>query len=1039
MYWTSGVPAVRASRSADSAAARSVRDAKGPPTQACVRQRVALLTVHSAPPAVFLLVAALALVLCGPAAVVVDARAPLQLGVLLPFTGSSAVPCRRFAVELGLRAENATADFARAVGEELSFTPTYYDTAANAAVAALAPLVATCNLAAWKYHPGASPEEEGTIVPSLVEQRARQLALNASGMAGPSSDHALVEADEILDSVPFKEVTYTAPCTGNASSTQTLATGVGVASTVVGHPDTLVRSPLPYNMSNGDAVDTTCSAAPGSSVQGTAVHTAQCVPSAALIGARFSASTLAAASMAAMLGTPILSPTSGAPELRDRFKYPTFARLVPSTADAIAVAALVAHLGWDSVCVLRSRNDYWAGMAGKFEIALEKFGVGVAIEQTLSDSSTTSELDPGVVRSHLSVIRNLSPRVFVVVCFFEESSAATVMAVAADLGMNAAPWTMVSYGVYTDPQVTPLIEGMVGFARGTSASLDEREHPDGGPPPALIDFAHAYSRQDDDYITSLAEHAGCSLTERTNEVPHVYVVLTYDATRFLVRAVRAAVAALGLGPEDEVPVPIPGLMDVIVRTTMDDGATGPVILDDVGDRIEALTLFNVVGGQYLRVGTVGWDAVSGATVPEDLAAYNVDITTQIVWRGGGTATPPSRPQFTPWVMASAVRGVAGLLCVVGALAAVVTAGGIVYLRNERIIQWSSPVFGLALCLGVGLNSAATSVLVFGSDTTDMSVTQCSAQLWMQLLGAVLVFGSLFARTYRVGKLFNARGMRKVVVTDGEVGRIVLGITGIAVLYLTVWQVLAARTGTRVEVATRSAASLATFGEGAVGVYYFECLAVGDVGVDQLLSSGMLFLLVVIMVWGATLAYATRDVPAGFNEARNIGFSIYNAIVIFGLLSTVALLLRSNPDMKVLTLAVAYMEPPIFALAAVFGPKFLAVRAHRILDTRMYKDDPEGGQRSLGGDNDGATRLGADAGTSTGLLRGKVKRLQAEVVALKRQLSEVQAAGSGRAASPVVGTADSPASATSTAERRATKTLNPLSVASGNGASAAAPL
>lgn len=87
-----------------------------------------------------------------------------------------------------------------------------------------------------------------------------------------------------------------------------------------------------------------------------------------------------------------------------------------------------------------------------------------------------------------------------------------------------------------------------------------------------------------------------------------------------------------------------------------------------------------------------------------------------------------------------------------ALLVCITIGIMIFIkRNERAVRATSPNFGYLICLGGVCCSLAALLTVIPEDAVP-----CMAPMWLMVFGYVLMFGSLFIRTYRIHAIFNSQ-------------------------------------------------------------------------------------------------------------------------------------------------------------------------------------------------------------------------------------------------------------------------------------------
>jgi hypothetical protein len=92
-------------------------------------------------------------------------------------------------------------------------------------------------------------------------------------------------------------------------------------------------------------------------------------------------------------------------------------------------------------------------------------------------------------------------------------------------------------------------------------------------------------------------------------------------------------------------------------------------------------------------------------------------------------------------------------------------------RKKRVIGFAQPTFLYVVLIGSFLSYFTVFLNTNGISTT----AQCYASLWSGHLSFTLVFSVLFAKTYRLYKLFkaSAKSLKKVVITKMDVFKYVL--------------------------------------------------------------------------------------------------------------------------------------------------------------------------------------------------------------------------------------------------------------------------
>ncbi len=304
------------------------------------------------------------------------------------------------------------------------------------------------------------------------------------------------------------------------------------------------------------------------------------------------------------------------------------------------------------------------------------------------------------------------------------------------------------------------------------------------------------------------------------------------------------------------------------------GTTGPVTFDANQDRGAAVyELVNHDGSKWNRVAR--WDSISGF---EFIAPSTAE--TSPVWASGttGIAAAPadvfvaetsdyrSRPYRLVFPIA------AGSLAGFVAVAAVTT-----HARRESVlIKAATPVMMQLINLGCVCLCAAVGVM-YAKPTTAV----CASPAVLGHVGFALCFGPLFAKNWRISRIFYREATGRTVVTISNAQLMVpVGFTLAVVLaYVCVWLALdPPRPATRTDRADET-------------VIYHVC------------SSGfwwymaLVILELAFMLVGVSIAWQTRHTPDIFNESRAVGTSLYAILFVSAVILATLLATRPDPDLE----------------------------------------------------------------------------------------------------------------------------------------------
>jgi hypothetical protein len=231
---------------------------------------------------------------------------------------------------------------------------------------------------------------------------------------------------------------------------------------------------------------------------------------------------------------------------------------------------------------------------------------------------------------------------------------------------------------------------------------------------------------------------------------------------------------------------------------------------------------------------------------------------------------------------------------------------LIIFRNHRVLTAASPLFLGTILFGSLLLYSTVYAWVLNASTV-----ACYLRFWLLGVGFVVMFGALFAKTYRIMRIFTTTDLRVFKITNLQLILVLLILVGVEVVLLAIWS------ATSRPVRTLSVTD--------------PIRPSKDVWVCSTGKSGkvMLGILVAyklcIVLFGIYMSIRIWKIPLKqFNESRAIAFSMYNmlcfGILAFGLQVGGAI---SDPAMYIVR-SVCLILSTFFTLAAIFGPKVVAV-------------------------------------------------------------------------------------------------------------------
>eukprot|EP00004_Rigifila_ramosa_P000129 TRINITY_DN1013_c0_g1_i5.p1 TRINITY_DN1013_c0_g1~~TRINITY_DN1013_c0_g1_i5.p1 ORF type:complete len:1822 (+),score=426.08 TRINITY_DN1013_c0_g1_i5:3366-8831(+) len=305
-------------------------------------------------------------------------------------------------------------------------------------------------------------------------------------------------------------------------------------------------------------------------------------------------------------------------------------------------------------------------------------------------------------------------------------------------------------------------------------------------------------------------------------------------------------------------------------------------------------------------------SVSAAQEPGD---YDV----RVVLFGTMTAKAPypqfSIPKSVSYIKPSSPVAVAfQILTIIVMIVVVVVMGVIFWFRKIPTILSASPLFCGLICIGALLGCVG--ILTFIDKPTD---NRCLARVWIPSLAFQLVYSNLFAKTWRVYRIFNS-SLESVSIPNRELLLKVFVLVVIEFPVLIGWSV------------SDPPRPVITPGNPAV----WEC-ASRDSGpfVGVLLAFKF-----VLLVGAAVLSWRTRSVSSMFNESKHIAFSIYNLLFVSILVVPMVAFLPQGSEAGFILQSTGALIVIVATLGALFGTRLLALfsETKHKLWKRAYGDD-----------------------------------------------------------------------------------------------------
>jgi len=272
----------------------------------------------------------------------------------------------------------------------------------------------------------------------------------------------------------------------------------------------------------------------------------------------------------------------------------------------------------------------------------------------------------------------------------------------------------------------------------------------------------------------------------------------------------------------------------------------------------------------------------------------------------------------------ALKGLAyGLLGV----SAIIMIGCVVWLylyRHSPQVQMAQPYFLLLVLLGCAISSSAI-IAMAQEDDGDGPVHACMAIPWLYSVGFCVTFGTLFAKIWRIYKIFKSSAeMRRVQVTLTESLQVIGSVLLLDVVILTVWTVWSPLEWTRVVISEDQ------FGESLESEGYCTSEHWGIFG-------GLIGALhAALLAIASYLCYVSRNIPTKFSEGKYLSVAMVSNLQIFIVGVPVLIVVGSEPATSFFVRSVVVWMNDIVVVILIFGNLIKSVLRFEEQDSKNVK-------------------------------------------------------------------------------------------------------
>ena len=261
---------------------------------------------------------------------------------------------------------------------------------------------------------------------------------------------------------------------------------------------------------------------------------------------------------------------------------------------------------------------------------------------------------------------------------------------------------------------------------------------------------------------------------------------------------------------------------------------------------------------------------------------------------------------TDWRLSSGIYYAGITITGVGLFFTSVAVSVLLRYARHKAFRSASPLFVAVSLLGI-LCIYVSIVLLVQTPSSAM----CSGFTWTTQLGFTLIFSPLFAKSYRIYRIF---GRRKLTVIKLSNRKLFIGVVTAVladIVVLSLWQGVSP-TSTAITKRYTDSEQLET--------NYTQCAYVGTGGKFFI---AVTVIKVVCLTAGVMLAFSTRTVQGDFNESKSTGLAIYNIVFALGLIIPLIIIIGATGDTLVILLLFCLAEIACVTLAVIFAPKLIA--------------------------------------------------------------------------------------------------------------------
>ncbi|CAB9516276.1 Gamma-aminobutyric acid (GABA) B receptor [Seminavis robusta] len=293
----------------------------------------------------------------------------------------------------------------------------------------------------------------------------------------------------------------------------------------------------------------------------------------------------------------------------------------------------------------------------------------------------------------------------------------------------------------------------------------------------------------------------------------------------------------------------------------------------------------------------------------DLDAGIAQATVSFAVQDGGSYPGCSGDDVKPELKKPEGSRYAGfVLMAISCLMSISFAAWVYWNRDDRVVHKLQPEFLIGLCVGTFILCFSILPLSIVDELEKESARDhaCQATPWLMVLGFNMIMSSLYAKLWRINKLFGGNSFARVTITARQAAIATSALFVTNLILLCIWTIVD-------PLKWRSAMSL-----------YGSCTDVGPAG--QGLYATIFVLTMINLVLTSHQAFKARNISDEFSESTSLGFAVFTSaqIVVVGL-PILFLISEDNPDAQYLLQTMMIFAISTSGLLLIFVPIILHQR------------------------------------------------------------------------------------------------------------------